>query len=395
MMRWACIKRSKVTEELRVPTPESFDDEPGEEAYSPDDIPIDREVITTPSDSPVRSLLDDIHEKNLIVNPEFQRLSVWDRTRKSKLIESLLLNIPIPVLFLAEDKDGTRVVVDGQQRLRAIEEFEAGQYRLSGLQVLSELNRKRWVDLTPRQSRIILNRTLRCIVISASSDPNLRFEVFERLNTGGVPLNDQELRNSIFRGSFNKTLHSLAQNKNWLELLDRVEPDKRLQHHEMILRFFAMLDSSEPYKPPLKAWLNDYMQAHRHASDEELARLQAKFLQAVQAVSTVFGPPLRPFRRARSVDKTGITWDNTINRPVFELQMLGLMDVPRRELQAKKQRIAESFARLCVRNEAFSDALSRATADRSRTRLRMQVWSGALKELGITAPALERLPDEA
>lgn len=380
-----------MTDGLVVAQAEPFDDEPGEQAYAPDDIPADREVVTTPSDSPVKSLLDDIRSKNLIVNPEFQRLSVWDKTRQSRLIESLLLNIPIPVLFLAEDKDGTRVVVDGQQRLRAIEEFESGQFRLSGLQVLSELNRRRWVDLTPRQSRIILNRTLRCIVISAASDPNLRFEVFERLNTGGVPLNDQELRNSIYRGPFNRMLHELASDAAWLRLLNRREADRRLQHHEMILRFFAMLDSGTPYKPPLKAWLNEYMRLHRSDSEKDLDRLRRSFHSAVAAVATVFGPPRTPFRRARSIEPDGdIRWDNTINRPVFELQMLGLLDVAQDALHRDAGPITQAFARLCVESEEFSDALSRATADKTRVRLRMALWAESLAGIGIHATRLER-----
>jgi hypothetical protein len=92
---------------------EKFTDDPGDQRYQTQDVLLDRGVITTPYDAPVRTLLDEIREKMLIVNPPFQRKSVWGRDRQSKLIESLLLNIPIPVLYFAEDEDGTRVVVDG------------------------------------------------------------------------------------------------------------------------------------------------------------------------------------------------------------------------------------------------------------------------------------------
>jgi hypothetical protein len=125
-----------------------FSDEEGVQAYAAEDFPADRELVTTPYDAPVKTLVDDIELKNLILNPDFQRKSVWDRQRKSRLIESLLLNIPIPVCFFAEDDDGKRVVVDGQQRLRAVEEFRNGQFALRGLQVLSQLNGKRWADLS-------------------------------------------------------------------------------------------------------------------------------------------------------------------------------------------------------------------------------------------------------
>lgn len=376
------------------PSAEQFDDEPGEQPYDPTDIPPEREVITTPLDPPVKSLLDDIRSKVLIVNPEFQRRDVWDRTRKSRLIESLLLNIPIPVIFLAEDRDGTRVVVDGQQRLRAVEQFEAGQYALSGLQVLSTLNKKRWVDLTPRQARIITNRALRCIVISASSDPDLRFEVFERLNTTGVSLNDQELRNSIYRGPFNRFLNELASDPAWLGLLRRKEPDNRLQHHEMILRFLSMLDASRDYKPPLKKWLSDFMGAHRQDRAEQVAPYRASFTRACQAVATVFGGADDvPFRRARSQEDRRISWDNTLNRPIFELQMLGLIEEDPEILAARGPEIVRAFAGLSL-NEEFADAVSRATADKSRTRLRFLLWGRALDELGIKNSLVARAPTD-
>lgn len=374
---------------------EAFDDEPGEQPYSPEDIPPEREVVTTPLDPPVKSLLDDIRSKALIVNPEFQRRDVWDRTRKSRLIESLLLNIPIPVLFLAEDKDGTRVVVDGQQRLRAVEQFEAGQFPLGGLQVLPALNKKRWVDLSPRQARIILNRALRCIVISASSDPNLRFEVFERLNTSGVSLNDQELRNSIYRGSFNRFLNELANDANWLQLLKRKEPDNRLQHHEMILRFLSMNEGAPTYRPPLKAWLSDFMASHRNDTSEDLRPMGETFRRAYQAVSIVFDRKgAMPFRRARSKTKAGIAWDNALNRPVFELQMLGLVEESPDVLAARADDIVGAFADLAT-DDDFADALSRATADRSRTRLRFLRWGEALDSLGIANTLRARAPLEA
>lgn len=374
---------------------EVFDDEPGEQPYAPDDIPPEREVVTTPLDPPVKSLLDDIRSKALIVNPEFQRRDVWDRTRKSRLIESLLLNIPIPVLFLAEDKDGTRVVVDGQQRLRAVEQFEAGQFSLTGLQVLPALNKKRWVDLSPRQGRIILNRALRCIVISAASDPNLRFEVFERLNTSGVSLNDQELRNSIYRGPFNRFLNDLANEPSWLSLLNRKDPDNRLQHHEMILRFLSMREAGPGYRPPLKAWLSEFMATHRPDESEALAPMRAAFLEACEAVATVFGRPgALPFRRARSRSGRVVTWDNTLNRPVFELQMLGLMAEDLGVLRARGEEIVETFADLSL-DADFADALSRATADRSRTRTRFVRWGERLDKLGIKNNLIAMAPTES
>jgi Protein of unknown function DUF262 len=371
-------------EVLEVP---EFEDDPGDESYQPNDVPLDREVITTPYDAPVRTLLEEIREKTLIVNPPFQRQNIWDKGRQSRLLESLLLNIPIPVLYFAEDEDGTRVVVDGQQRLRAIEEFHTGQYNLQKLEVLALLNGKRWTDLTPKQARTILARTLRCVVISANSPPTLRFEMFERLNTGGMPLNDQELRNCVFRGDLNDLLNEIVHGPAWLGFIDRAEPDARMRHHELVVRFFAIETALDRYRPPLKAVLNEYMKAHRNLTTEERATHKARFERAFANVRAVFGA--QSFRR----HKGGDAWDGNLNRAVFDVQMLSLAERTPDEVGGHAQAVLNRFKDLCLHNPDFADALSRATADRSRLYLRLRIWGRALEEEGIAPGYLNRLPN--
>jgi hypothetical protein len=134
--------------EEQIFSPEEQDE--NEEAYAPSYQLVEREVSTTPADPDVETILKRIEGKNLILRPDFQRTSVWTNVQKSRLIESLLLNLPIPPCFLAEDEDSTRVVVDGQQRLRSIDDFYHGRYALTGLQVLKDLNGKKWEDLPPK-----------------------------------------------------------------------------------------------------------------------------------------------------------------------------------------------------------------------------------------------------
>ncbi|WP_297865972.1 DUF262 domain-containing protein [Silanimonas sp.] len=163
----------------------------------------------------------------------------------------MLLNIPVPNLFFAEDDDKTKVVVDGQQRLTALHHFQENRFPLKGLESLSALNGKRFEDLTDRQQRIFNNRTLRCLVISARSDSEIRFQVFERLNQGGVPLNAQEVRHCVYRGSLNDLLHQLAKDPNWLSILGKDEPSPRMTDCELILRFLSFRDKGKGYSPPL------------------------------------------------------------------------------------------------------------------------------------------------
>ena len=130
----------------------------------------------------------------LHVEPEWQRAYVWDKKRAARLIESVLIGMPIPVVYLAEMEDGNFEVVDGRQRLTSIFEFFKGEYSLKGLEMLTDLNGKRFADLDSRNQSKLENYTLRTFELSSSTPKDMMFLLFERLNTGGVALNDMEIR---------------------------------------------------------------------------------------------------------------------------------------------------------------------------------------------------------
>lgn len=348
------------------------------------------EVFTTAIDPDVQTLLAQLDDRTLILNPDFQRLSVWQRPRQSRLIESLLLNIPIPPCFFAEDAEGTRVVVDGQQRLRAIEEFRKGQYKLRGLEVRDDLNGKRWVDLDPRDARKIVRRVLKTVVISHHSDPDIKFEIFRRLNTGGVPLTEQEIRNAIHRGSFNRLLDQLAHRTELLQLLRRREPDNRLRHHELVLRYFALHEALPDFRPPLKRLLDSFMGRNRNPSEEELGGLERRYAEAVRCVRSVFGEDA--FRRYHRLEDGSEVYERVVSRAVYDLQMIGLGDIDRDELERRSDAIRGAFQSLSVENAEFIDLLSRATDHRSRFYQRMRLWAQALASLGMDVPFAGRLP---
>ncbi len=374
-------------------SPEStsqFADDEGEAAVAWQQLPPEREFFATPYDPPVKSLVQEIRDKELIVRPTFQRYAVWDHGRKSKFVESLLLSIPIPNLFFAEDDDKTKVVVDGQQRLIAVKEFLENQYPLKSLEVLTALNGKRFDDLTERQQKIIRNTTLRCLLISARSDSEIRFQVFERLNQGGVPLNAQEVRHCVYRGSLNDLLHQLVKNALWLKLVGQREPHPRMVDCELILRFFSIRHSLPKYAPPLKTLLNTFMRDHRNPEAKELAELQKTFELAIAPVATVFGD--EPFRRVYVGPDKEIHSDRSINRAVFDVQTLVMEGLDLGWAKAKKIGIVEAFKKLCLSDQAFADAVSRATADKARMEYRLRKWKDALVSLGADLRSAARLP---
>jgi len=190
------------------------------------------EIFSSPSDPDVETIVKRIENKDLILRPKFQRAEVWNNKLKSRLVESVLLNLPVPPVFVAEDDDSTKVVVDGQQRLQAIDDFYHGRFDLSDLEIYTELNGKKLLDLEPRLQRRFKQRVLRMLTIPYSEELDVRFLIFERLNTNTVPLNDQEIRNATLGGPLNDLLARLVKEQLFLLALRKDKPDERLRHHE-------------------------------------------------------------------------------------------------------------------------------------------------------------------
>ena len=295
-----------------------------------------------------------------------------------------------PNLFFAEDEDKTKVVVDGQQRLTALQYFQENRFRLKGLEALAALNGKLFEDMTDRQKRIFNNRTLRCLVISAKSDSEIRFQVFERLNQGGMPLNAQEVRHCVYRGELNDLLHKLVRNADWLSALGKDEPSARMTDCELALRYLSFRDRGDTYATPLKTFLNSYMRNHRHLSVAEKGEIEAAFSSTVRKVLSVFGP--NSFRRA-TVSGTDIVWDRSLNRAVFDCQMLIFEHVDEQWLAANAGLVKERFLSL-FSDMDFTDAVSRATADVSRLRTRLSKVIEMLEGLGVSVDASRAIPVE-
>jgi len=173
---------------------------PLEEEVESTEVPPDRRRIYTELGDPeVDSLHNKFKRGKLIVQPDFQRHFVWDATKASRLIESALLGIPIPVIYVAEEQDNREFVIDGQQRLTSFFSFIDGRFpdgtdfKLTGLKVFRELNGAKYLNLDEHLQDVIRYFKLRTITFKKDSNQDLKFEIFERLNTGSVQLNDQEL----------------------------------------------------------------------------------------------------------------------------------------------------------------------------------------------------------
>lgn len=218
----------------------------------------ERTVKTQNVEYDLDTLVKRIDRKAIKLDPEYQRRHRWSGETSSRLIESLILNIPIPVIFLSQDVDvdeevedstSRYTVIDGQQRLTAIYDFMKNKLALSGLETLTELNGAYYKDLPPFLIRRLEERTVKCLRIDSTVDAQVKFDIFERLNTGSVKLESQELRNATARGPFNDAIKEWASLPVFRSLIqvDNKDPStsvkiQKMEDVELVLRFFALKD---------------------------------------------------------------------------------------------------------------------------------------------------------
>ncbi|MEG8281134.1 DUF262 domain-containing protein [Streptomyces sp. AHA2] len=341
----------------------------------------ERRLVTQPYDLSVGTLVDDIKKDRLLLNIEYQRQYVWDRAKASRLIESLLLNIPVPVCYFAENEDGAYEVIDGLQRITTISNYLEGKFELKGIPVLSELEGKFFSDLTVRDQRRLSGRTIRCIVITEDSDPDIKFDVFERLNTGSARLGSQELRNCIYRGDLNDFLRRTADLPYFTGILSGIR-NRRMEFEELVLRFFSLHSTVVEYRPPLRQLLNGYMRENR-ARVPEQGEMDL-FADVCRTVAEVFGDSAFRLPAPNGRPAPGM------NKALFDAVMISFAHADRAAIRAAPQRVRELREEL-LKDEEFLFSIGRATADRSRMHYRVSRFSIGLAERGISCSLHEEL----
>ena len=225
-------------------------------------------------------------EGDIELNPDYQRDYVYSEARASKLVESILMGIPIPTIYLSQEQDETYSVIDGQQRLTSFVKYLSNDYKLKDLKELVELNNLSFKDLDKEIQRKLKKCSLETIIILKNSS-DLKYEIFARLNQGAVSLKPQELRNCIYRGSFNNMIEDIAKNNKTLALLIAQE-NKRKSYQEQILRFFALKDFSS-FKSSLLKTMNSYMEIHQNDSDDIIAKQKNLFNGTIDIIKQVLG----------------------------------------------------------------------------------------------------------
>lgn len=278
--------------------PDELEIDSNEESYDEEQDLIRYQISYYPSDLTLKGYQDKWDAKQLII-PEFQREYVWDQTRASKLVESFLMGLPVPGVFLYKERATNKLlVIDGQQRILSVIRFFEGRFGDRVFRLRSVDDRwkgKTFQELSERDRLQLHDSVLRATVVQQldPKDDTSVYHIFERLNTGGVKLMPMEIRKCVYTGEFFALLEILNRNRFWRAILGKKSPDKRLRDIELVLRFMAMREGWPKYQKPMKSFLNSFMSDKRNISQAEKDTIGPMFEQTCADIVRELGD--KPF----------------------------------------------------------------------------------------------------
>ena len=351
-----------------------------EEALGDDEIAplVSYEVSSYGADPEVEVLVNRLNRGDIYI-PPFQRDYVWNQPEASRFIESLLLGLPVPGIFLAVDPaSGKQIVIDGQQRLKTLQFFFAGVFnpkpddasqRVFSLIKVQPHYEGRTFKTLDENDRIRLQTSIVHATVVKQLEPTEEdtslYHIFERLNSSGRRLTDQEMRIALFHGKLIEKIKEVNLHDAWRTAFGRIH--SRLKDQELILRFFAFYESLDAYSRPMGEFLNRYASSHRNPTEERLEQLASIFSRTIDCFNESVGS--KPFRLT-----------TTLNAAIYDSCMVGLAhrlsdtDKP----SPDRPSIANAYHNV-LRSESYLEAVSRSTADEAFVRRRMDI---ALREFG-------------
>ncbi len=332
-------------------------------------IPFKYSITSYGADFPVDGLVRRIEDGSIYV-PSFQREYVWKLKQASRFIESLLLGLPVPGIFLSKEQDTQKLlVIDGQQRLRTLQYFYNGVFEPNGKTfalkgVQSKFSNATYKALQDEDRRRLDDSIIHATIVKQdepSDDDSSIYYIFERLNTGGTLLQPQEIRACIYHGKFNDLLRKLNKNRSWRLMYGPVS--SRMRDQELILRFLALYSRSSKYTKPMKEFLNNYMGRNRALKFESPQQLSEAFEGAIGLVHKHIGK--RAFKPKKA-----------LNAAVFDAVMVGVA----KRLTGGKIKNPDALKKRyegLLRNKNFIRASSTGTADEESVSTRISLATSA------------------
>ncbi len=345
------------------------------EAESDESFPIEYSLTSYGADYPVDGLVKRIKSGAIFI-PKFQRSYVWNIFKASRFIESLLLGLPVPAIFLSREIDSQKLlVIDGQQRLRTLQYFYDGvfapqkvEFALKG--VCRHLIDKTYATLSQDERLRLDDSIIHAIVVKqeepnesggTEGSPSSVYHIFERLNTGGVLLHPQEIRSCIFHGPFIDLLQELNDVPSWRKLFGK--SSTRMRDRELILRFLALFHDSDHYQRPMKEFLNGFAKKHRQLSPAQATAFRQTFVGTVDGVLDALGEAA--FRPSR-----------VVNAAVADSVCVGMARRLARGPISDKLLLAERFKQL-LNTVGFLDAITTSTTNEENVEERIRLATEA------------------
>ena len=340
--------------------------------YADETVGIQKYLISSyGADYDIEGIVRKLNKGDIEV-PEFQREFVWDQKRSSRFIESLLLGLPVPGIFLYRERGSYKqLVIDGQQRLKTLLFFYTNKFgesnsdfKLKGLE--TDFNGLAYQDLPPSDRRRLDNAIIHATIIQQDKPDDSgtsQYFIFERLNTGGVALNAQEIRSAIYGGEFNQLLVDLNDNSDWRELFGR--KNKRKRDQELILRFLALCFRSNEYAPSMKAFLNKFMYQNRNLELYSEDQIRPLFENTVCTILNKIGS--KAFKPTRAV-----------NAALLDSLMVGI--ARRLKTGTIDSNIKEQYRNLRG-NETFERLIADTTSAAENVRQRIQLATEAFSNV--------------
>lgn len=333
--------------------------------FDPTQIRVETRVMT------IDLLLARIREQEIDLAPDFQReAGIWKDAAKSRLIESVLIRIPLPAFYMDATDDDKWVVVDGLQRITALKRFIVEKtLKLRGLEFLLPIEGRSYDELPRNFQRRILETQITVYLIARGTPPEVKFNIFKRINTGGLPLSAQEIRHALNQGPVTKLLVQLADDPAFRKATAGSVPGARMADREFALRFlaFTLVPYTEYTRPDLDAFLSNTMQRINAMDEQEIQQLATTFTRAMEWAAKIFENDA--FRK-RYKPKAGRA---LINKPLFESWSINLSqcsDEQLKQLYNKRATVRRKFMDLLNNDHDFDKAISQGTGDVGKVQLR-------------------------